>query len=117
MSELPNDFNYDIYKLLNEDLRNYDNYFLREHYIHHGKKEGRSYKLPNDFNVGTYKLLNGDLCHLSDNECMIHYVCNGIKENRKYKLEVDNCEKGGCVNKSKKDIMKIYLILLNSKII
>jgi len=87
MSDFPNDFNFDFYRLFYEDLRNYDNFFLRNHYLDFGKNEGRHYKLPDGFSIQSYKELNNDLNHLNDNDLMIHYINNGIKENRKYKYD------------------------------
>jgi hypothetical protein len=86
MSEFPNDFNFDLYRLFYEDLRNYDNNFLRNHYLNFGKNEGRYYKLPDDFTVESYKELNNDLNHLNNNDLMKHYINYGIKECRKYKI-------------------------------
>ena len=85
MSNFPNDFSFDLYKLFYEDLRNYDNIFLKNHYLDFGKNEGRHYKLPDGFTIESYKELNNDLNHLNDNDLMIHYINNGIKEDRKYR--------------------------------
>jgi hypothetical protein len=100
MNNFPNDFNFDLYRLFYTDLRNYDNNFLRNHYIECGRKEGRHYKLPNDFTVESYKSLNNDLKHLNNNDLMIHYINNGIKEGRKY------CNKNKKIeNSSKQNII------------
>jgi len=90
MSDFPNDFSFDFYRLFYEDLRNYDNIFLKNHYLEFGKNEGRHYKLPDGFSVESYKALNNDLNHLNDNDLMIHYINSGIKEGRKYKMDVNN---------------------------
>jgi hypothetical protein len=100
MNNFPNDFNFDLYRLFYTDLRNYDNNFLRNHYIECGRKEGRHYKLPNDFTVESYKSLNNDLKHLNNNDLMIHYINNGIKEGRKYCKEHKKIE-----NSSKKNVI------------
>lgn len=91
MNDFPNDFSFDLYRLFYEDLRNYDNVFLKNHYLDFGKNEGRHYKLPDGFTIESYKALNHDLNNLNDNDLMIHYINSGIKEGRKYKY--NNVEK------------------------
>jgi hypothetical protein len=84
MSAFPNDFNFDLYRLFYEDLRQFNNNELMIHYLDFGRNEGRIYKLPNDFNIKAYKELNKDLQHFNDNDSMIHYAHYGMKENRQY---------------------------------
>ena len=85
---LPNDFNIELYKLLNEDLKHMNSNELKYHYLKHGIHEGRKYKyeLPKDFNIENYKLLNNDLKNMSKIELKLHYMNYGIYENRSYKL-------------------------------
>ena len=85
---LPNDFNIELYKLLNEDLKDMNNNELKLHYLKYGIKEGRKYKfeLPKDFDIENYKLLNNDLKNMSKIELKLHYMNYGIYENRSYKL-------------------------------
>lgn len=87
IKNLPKDFNYNIYRTLNNDLNNLNDIQLGNHYIEHGYNEGRLYKisLPNDFNYNNYKFLNNDLSELNDNQLKYHYINHGFYENRLYK--------------------------------
>jgi len=76
---------------------------LREHYIQHGKREGRWKTLteatknfesrfgplPGDFSANAYKLLNEDLARAFDHEWQyaFHYLEHGRNEGRSYKVE------------------------------
>jgi len=90
-NNLPEDFNINNYRLINNDLQSFSDEQLINHYILYGKYENRSYKfiLPKDFNVNSYRLLNNDLNIFSDNELINHYFFNGANENRLYKPEKD----------------------------
>jgi glycosyltransferase involved in cell wall biosynthesis len=76
---------------------------LREHYILHGRREGRWKtlaeatenfesrfgSLPKDFNANAYRLLNEDLARAFDHEWQyaFHYLEHGRNEGRRYKIE------------------------------
>jgi len=98
----PPDFNCQIYKLLNSDLKDLNNKDLMNHYLTYGKNENRVYKLPNnlpsEFNCSTYKLLNDDLKDLSDMELINHYIRHGINENRMYYSNICQILSGGFGN-------------------
>ena len=94
---LPNDFNSENYRLLNNDLTNMNEKELKLHYINHGINEDRVYKLyeekeninnilPSDFAYKSYQLLNDDLKNMNEYELKLHYINHGINENRIYKL-------------------------------
>ena len=86
------DFEPNIYKLLNKDLSNMNNEELKNHYINFGFKENRIYKIiiPNDFEPNIYKLLNKDLSNMNNEELKNHYINFGFKENRMYKVILPN---------------------------
>ena len=50
------------------------------HYINHGKKEGRKYIF--QFEPSVYRSIYEDLFYLNDNELIAHYNNNGKKEGR-----------------------------------
>ena len=86
---LPEDFEVNIYKDLNEDLKHITDLEAKEHYVDHGKYEHRKYKaekLPEDFDVKIYKELNDDMKVVSDTQAKQHYVEHGIHEKRHYKV-------------------------------
>ena len=93
-NDLPYDFNWEQYVLLNDDLKNFKTKIEAEtHYKNHGIFENREYKfleIPDDFNWETYLLLNEDLKHFKTKiEAEKHYLNYGILENREYKnLEI-----------------------------
>ncbi len=91
---LPNNFNPQIYKFLNEDLNFMNDAQLISHYENFGIKENRLYfiELPDDFDSNIYKNLNCDLSNLNDVELKIHYYLHGKYEKREYKLNniIDN---------------------------
>jgi hypothetical protein len=82
------DFDVNMYRLLNDDLKNMIDAELKIHYSLFGKYENRSYKfdLPQDFNAFEYQLLNEDLKHMNELELKIHYVISGKNEKRIYKI-------------------------------
>lgn len=86
MNELPLDFDPCKYTQLYPDLAKLNCSQAEQHYIKHGKNEGRIYKLdlPNDFNPVIYKELNIDLVEISDMSAMVHYTKYGKVENRVY---------------------------------
>lgn len=76
------------YKILNQDIKNFNDEELIRHYIDCGKYENRKYKfknLPKDFNPEIYKNLHEDLKNLTNNELIVHYENNGFFEGRLYK--------------------------------
>jgi hypothetical protein len=86
-------FNYFIYKLLNPDLSNLDQYELIKHYINEGKQENRpmSFNLVKEFNIFTYYECNKDLRYMnifnrdkniSCLQLINHYINIGCNENR-----------------------------------
>ena len=106
---LPDDFNYNIYLDINNDLRhagiNTEELAIN-HYIHHGKNEGRKYKhihfykneqkdkiymlLPDDFDYKSYLNINDDLPYAGINTedlAINHYITYGKNEGRKYIYE------------------------------
>jgi hypothetical protein len=84
--EIPKDFNINIYKLLNNDLKDFNDEELINHYLIHGINENREYNLSKNFNTNIYKLLNNDLKDFNDEELINHYLKYGINENRVYSL-------------------------------
>jgi len=90
MNELPKDFNYETYILLNYDLHGLNERDAISHFLENYKLENRLYKiiLPDDFDVETYILLNQDLLHLTIDKAKLHYFMHGMKENRIYKIIV-----------------------------
>lgn len=87
---LANNFDVDVYKLLNKDLQHLDNNKLIQHFIRYGYNENRIYKLPYDFSFYSYYILNKDLYNLNFNQLKEHYLKHGINENRKYNILYDN---------------------------
>jgi hypothetical protein len=89
---LPKDFDYINYREMHEDLKEYDEFSLKKHYLLHGKAENRKYrvlikKAPDDFNWKEYLRINIELLkHFSDDYTATrHYINYGIYENRMYK--------------------------------
>lgn len=110
-TELPEDFDVEIYKNHN-DLRDYSNDFLKNHFLNYGQFEVRNYSnnhyiypeyirimlkksnllnifdVPDDFNVFNYKKKNDDLDKrndLNNNKLLLHWVNYGFNEGRSYK--------------------------------
>ena len=73
---LPDDFDQSSYKYFNEDLANFNEEQLKNHYLMHGRIENRIYKfdLPSDFSCEGYKRLNTDLIHLNEDDLKLHYM-------------------------------------------
>jgi hypothetical protein len=92
MCEIPNDFIWKDYLLLNSDLdKNCNEEEAKMHYLNYGIFENRKYKneLPHDFDWKLYINLHIDLCKISDEEeAKWHYLNHGIFENRKYKNNI-----------------------------
>ncbi len=88
-SDLPLDFNPNMYKKFNSDLNKLSDDLLKKHYIEYGIKENRLYKIPDDFEPNEYKKLNKDLHNLNSTQLIEHYIMNGSKENRIYKIPND----------------------------
>jgi len=84
---LPHDFNHNLYKKYNPDLKISTKSELELHYINNYIKDNRIYKiiLPDDFIVSYYRQINSDLQQLSDNDLAIHYMKHGKTEKRIYK--------------------------------
>ena len=86
---LPKDFNWEIYKSFNGDLKSLNKIQTELHYINYGCIENRKYKyehIPDDFDANTYIDINGDLLGMTEKEAIIHYECYGYFEKRTYKI-------------------------------
>ena len=83
---LPNDFDVNAYKFFNDDLKNFNNEQLINHYLKFGIHENRIYKydLPEDFDVDFYRNYYDDLKDLNKNELIYHYIKYGKHEGRIY---------------------------------
>jgi hypothetical protein len=105
--ELPPDFDYNIYKSY-DDLKTFDNDFIKNHFLNHGQFECRRFKkkeiilseliynvlnkiklvkyfdFPLDFDFHLYKKFNKDLKDLNKLELKNHWLNYGVFENRKY---------------------------------
>jgi hypothetical protein len=84
-------FDPEIYRLYNEDLADYTEAQLLEHFTRHGELEGRIYSrndldsLPSDFDSHSYKSMHKDLRHMTHAEAVSHYLRFGVAEGRRYK--------------------------------
>jgi len=87
---LPPDFVASTYISLHPDLKKCTEQQSIEHYIHHGKKEGRMYNMniPKNFDAEVYKSLNRDLANLDDTQAMVHYITHGKREGRIYNTNI-----------------------------
>jgi hypothetical protein len=107
-TELPPDFDYNIYRKSNQDLLTFSDIFLKNHFIEFGQFENRKYKkdntliilsnyirnklkmckllelfdFPDNFDIHNYKNLNPDLNHLTYKELIEHWFTFGINEKR-----------------------------------
>jgi hypothetical protein len=94
MCDIPNDFNWKTYLLLNPDLNQDSNEEeLKNHYLNHGINENRKYKIkiPNHFNWKKYLQLNPDLSkYCTEKEAIDHYLNSGFFQNRIY--EDNDCK-------------------------
>lgn len=91
--KLPDDFNYEDYKILNNDLELLNDIELKNHFLNNGQFENRIYKyvLPKDFNINYYRLLNPDLNDKTNDELIVHYIKYGKNENRIYtKINIED---------------------------
>lgn len=91
MDELPKDFDWQEYVMLNEDLANKNEEKAKSHYIKHGRQENRLYhlnphELPPNFDAALYIKLNSDLSTLTLKQAACHYYLHGKTENRIYCL-------------------------------
>lgn len=93
---IPEDFVWNHYVELNNDINFMCKNDACNHYITNGYSEKRKYKyehIPKDFDWVAYNVLNFDLNINSCSDARVHYEIFGHKENRKYKydyVEVDN---------------------------
>lgn len=105
---LPIDFDIDIYRNY-DDLKTFDDAFLKKHFVEHGQFECRKYKkselilpkvlydklnkiklikyfdFPDDFDFYTYRDKNDDLKKLNKLDLKKHWINYGVYEDRKYK--------------------------------
>jgi len=83
-----NSFNSDIYRNNNNDLKNFNDTELLNHFNNYGKNENRIYSIRQyleeiySFNVNIYRENNKDLEKLTDNELFKHFYDNRKKEQR-----------------------------------
>jgi hypothetical protein len=90
INNLPNNFNFKAYKLINHDLFYMSNIELKSHFIKYGINENRMYSynlinnIPDDFNPIIYKKLYNDLINLDGTQLLDHYINYGINEKRQY---------------------------------
>jgi len=104
---VPLDFDVEIYKQY-DDLKNFDEEFLKRHFLDHGQFECRKYKkneiilpkviyekltkiklikyfdFPEDFDFYVYKDKNDDLKKLNKLDLKRHWINYGVYEDRKY---------------------------------
>jgi hypothetical protein len=111
---LPLNFSHIIYKELHEDLKNFTNIELENHYLLYGIYEGRYYNFncykdyegvkkqynlntPSNFNYFIYKNIHSDLENFTNEDLEFHYYLSGKKEGRIYNF---NCYKdyNGIIN-------------------
>lgn len=90
MNNKYNDFDPNIYKYINIDLKHLSDNEAYKHFLNFGIKEGRKYKIviPSDFDPENYKKINDDLSYLTDDQAFQHFNNYGFYENRKYKIEI-----------------------------
>ena len=110
---IPNNFNPELYRMLNPDLTNLNNNECIIHYINYGINEKRLYtidldKLPSNFDVYQYLHFNNDLHNMNNIQLITHYILHGIKEKRKY---IDNyfCKEFFCKKNKYENTTDIYL--------
>jgi hypothetical protein len=111
-TELPNDFDANMYKILNIDLSHLNKNKLAEHYLKYGVNEGRRYKtieFINDFDAIKYKTLHSDISHLSEKEAWCHFYTNGVYEGRKYKKDQNLFIPEYIKNKIPRNILEIII--------
>lgn len=105
---IPNNFDINIYRF-NDDLKNYDDDKLYDHFLNYGQFEFRKYSdyeyilplylrdklndysflkyfdVPNDFDIFKYRDNNMDLNNLNKKEYFVHWINYGRNENRVFK--------------------------------
>lgn len=105
---IPDNFDINIYKSHN-DLKDYSDEFLYNHFLNYGQFEIRNYcndnfiypkyirtkleqcnllmlfDIPSDFDIVKYRKLNSELANFDRNKLLLHYVNSGYSENRPYK--------------------------------
>jgi hypothetical protein len=136
---LPDDFDVEVYKNLNKDLKNMSNIDAINHYINFGKKEKRIYIKSNDkkikisknntntntkyynepvldFDAKIYKELNKDLQYLTDGEAIYHYLTYGINEKREYKRDSKKDSKKDTKKDTKKDSKKNKKTIIDNRL-
>jgi len=84
---MPNDFNIDVYKIINK-FDNWNNDQLKHHWFNHGILEGRPFKLEEGFNFLAYKILN-NVPDWDNDKIINHWINHGKNQGWKYKLEDD----------------------------
>ena len=108
MEYLPNDFDWQIYTYLYDDLKHMSNADANYHYLGYGIKENRLYKfdIPEDFNWKDYYYFNKDII----NDDIIQNI-NKINNKNENKNNKDENEDNKDENKDNKDI--IYNFIYN----
>lgn len=80
---LPADFEPERYRLLNDDLNDFqEGWALAEHYLRFGRREGRAYVLADEFDAAFYQRRYRDLSGIPDDELNWHYLRFGRREGR-----------------------------------
>ena len=92
MNNLPDNFDWKNYLILNTDLNFTTEEETKMHYLTHGINENRKYILdflPEDFNWQNYLELNPDIAKKCSDKynAINHYIKYGKNENRKYNLQ------------------------------
>jgi len=87
--KIPIDFDHEIYRKLNKDLKKLNNFQLEEHYILYGMSERRLYRIPDDFDINVYRSLYKDLKNISDEKIIEHYITTGYSQGRIYSIPKD----------------------------
>ena len=107
LKNIPIDFDIEIYRSY-DDLKNFDDEFLKKHFLEHGQFECRKYKkneiilhkvindklkqvkllkyfdFPEDFDFYKYKDKNDDLGKLNKLDLKRHWINYGVYEDRSY---------------------------------
>lgn len=103
-------FDIEFYRNYYEDLKNFDDNYLNDHYQNYGKNEGRltSQKQlddliastgENDFDIKFYKTYHKDLSHMRDLGLFYHYNNWGKQEGRFVcQKQLDECKYPPCLD-------------------
>ena len=84
--EIPEDFDYNIYSKLYEDLKNLKKKdLIEDHYKYIGNYELRIYNV-DQININNYKKYYNDMKNVSNKDAISHYLKYGFKESRIYEL-------------------------------